>query len=101
MPHVPWSVKNQARMHTVNNLSPYISSVDAISKFPETATALGLTLDKENNLVLIAPWGLEDVLNLVIKPTPMFTETKELAAIYEERIVKKNWKGTWHKVRVY
>ena len=39
--------KNQARMHVVNNMLPYSSSVDAISKFPETATALGVTLDEK------------------------------------------------------
>src|SRR5574342_868194 len=45
IPDIPWSVKNEARMHIRNNLLPYTSSVDAISKFPETATALGVKLD--------------------------------------------------------
>jgi len=96
---VPWSVKNEARMHVVNNIPPYSSSTDAISKFPETATALGLTLDEQNNVVLTAPCGIEDVLNLMIKPTPFFEETKERAKIYEERIAKKNWISVWGKVR--
>jgi hypothetical protein len=100
MPSIPWSVKNQARMHIINDLPPYTSSEDAISKFPETATTLGVKLDKENKLVLTAPWGLEDVLHLEVKPTPYFTETKELAAIYEERMIKKNWKSIWHKIKV-
>jgi uncharacterized protein len=100
MPTIPWSVKNQARMHLINNLAPYTSSEDAISRFPETATALGVKLGKKNNLVLTAPWGLEDVINLVVKPTPYFTETKELTAIYEERMIKKNWKSVWHKIKV-
>src|SRR5690625_1674326 len=100
MPNIPWSVKNEARMHIINNLPPYTSSEDAISKFPETATALGVKLDKENNLVLTAPWGLDDAINLELKPTPYFTETKELAAIYEQRIIKKNWKSIWHKIKV-
>jgi uncharacterized protein len=99
-PNIPWSVKNEARMHVVNNIPPYSSSVDAISKFPETTTALGLTLDEQNNVVLTAPCGIEDVVNLVLKPTPFFEETKERAKIYEERIVKKNWKGIWNKIKV-
>jgi hypothetical protein len=101
LPGVPWSVKNQARMHVINNIPPYTSSEDAISKFPETATALGVKLDKANNLVLTAPCGIEDVLNLEVKPTPFFTETKELAAIYEQRLMKKKWKAIWHKVKVH
>jgi uncharacterized protein len=101
MPEIPWSVKNQARMHVVNQIPPYTSSEDAISKFPETATALGVKLDREDKLVLTAPCGLEDVLNMEIKPTPFFTETKERAAIYEERLIKKNWAAKWPKVKVH
>ncbi|MBT2641951.1 nucleotidyltransferase family protein [Bacillus sp. ISL-41] len=101
MPVIPWSVKNQARMHVVNQIPPYSSSEDAISKFPETATALGVKLDKENKLVLTAPCGLEDVLHMELKPTPFFTETKERAAIYEERLIKKNWTAKWPMVKVH
>ncbi|CAG9619523.1 nucleotidyltransferase family protein [Sutcliffiella rhizosphaerae] len=101
MPNIPWSVKNEARMHIINNFSPYSSSEDAISKFPETATALGVKLDKDNHLVLTSPCGIDDVINLELKPTPYFLETKELAAIYEERIIKKNWKTIWHKIKVH
>nr|WP_202903160.1 nucleotidyltransferase family protein [Paenibacillus gorillae] len=100
-PQIPWSVKNEARMHVVNNIPPYSSSIDAISKFPETATALGLTLDGQNKIVLTAPCGIEDVLKILLKPTPYFEETKERAKIYEERIVKKNWKSIWGKVKVH
>jgi uncharacterized protein len=101
LPGVPWSVKNEARMHVINQIPPYTSSEDAISKFPETATALGVKLDKGNQLVLTAPCGIEDVLNLELKPTSYFTETEERTSIYEERIRKKNWKGIWDRIRVH
>ncbi|NOU74684.1 hypothetical protein GC098_25405 [Paenibacillus sp. LMG 31458] len=58
IPNIPWSVKNQARMHVVNNIPPYSSSLDAMSKFPETATALGLKLDNQDNVLLAAPCGI-------------------------------------------
>jgi Uncharacterized protein conserved in bacteria len=51
-------------------------------------------------VVLAAPCGIEDVLNLLVKPTPYFAETKERAEIYEERIAKKNWKSNWAKIEV-
>ena len=98
---IPWSVKNEARMHVFNDIPPYISSEDAISKFPETATALGVKLDKDNNLILTAPCGINDVINLELKPTPYFKESKERSVIYEERIIKKNWKEIWHKIKVH
>lgn len=56
MPNFPWSVKNEARMHNRNNGQPYSSSVDAISKFPETATAIGVKLDEKDNVILTAPY---------------------------------------------
>jgi uncharacterized protein len=101
LPDVPWSVKNEARMHVMNHIEPYTSAEDAISKFPETATALGVKIDKDNNLILTAPWGVDDVINLELKPTPFFKESKERVAIYRERVIKKNWKGIWDKVNVY
>ncbi|HDW3054289.1 TPA: nucleotidyltransferase family protein [Bacillus cereus] len=82
---IPWSVKNQARMHVVNNMPPYSSSVNAISKFPETATALGVTLDELNNVILTAPCGIEDVLSLQVRPTAHFLKSKERLHIQKFR----------------
>lgn len=99
-PSIPWSVKNQARMHIVNGIPPYTSSVDAISKFPETATALGVKLDEIDRLILTAPHGIQDAVNLTIKPTPYFMETKERMDMYEKRVRNKNWNAIWSMVRV-
>ncbi|MEK4536610.1 nucleotidyltransferase family protein [Peribacillus sp. FSL K6-1552] len=100
IPNIPWSVKNEARMHVKSNMPPYSSSVDAISKFPETAIALGVKLDENDNVILAAPCGISDVINIEVKPTPYFKETKERVEIYEGRITKKNWKSTWYKIKV-
>jgi len=100
-PTIPWSVKNQARMHHVNNVSPYKSSVDAIAKFPETATALGVALDHEGNLMLAAPYGIHDVINLEVRPTSYFKETKERMQIYKNRVLNKRWAMKWLKVKTY
>ncbi|WP_417900426.1 nucleotidyltransferase family protein [Bacillus haimaensis] len=99
-PGIPWSVKNQVRMHQVNNLAPYSSSVDAISKFPETATALGVKLDKDDSVMLAAPCGVEDVLGLKLRPTEFFSKTEERKKIFKDRIQKKNWQFIWTKIEV-
>lgn len=101
LPNIPWSVKNEARMHIKNKMPPYTSCIDAISKFPETATALGVKSDDDHNVILTAPCGIDDVVNLVVKPTPFFTENKERVVIFEERVAKKNWKKTWNKLSIY
>ena len=101
MPNIPWSVKNQARMHVLNNMSPYTSSIDGISKFPETATALGVKLDEKDNVLLAAPWGVKDVINLKVKPTPYYLETDTRISIYENRVIKKGWNSIWRKIEVF
>lgn len=97
---IPWSVKNQARMHVVNNMPSYSSSVDAISKFPETATALGITLDEKNNVILAAPCGIGDVLSLQVRPTAHFLESKERIHMYKNRVIKKNWQSKWPNITI-
>lgn len=97
---IPWSVKNQVRMHHINHNPPYSSARDAMSKFPETATALGLTLSDENGLVLYAPWGVEDAVNGVIRPTPFFREDPDRLRIYRNRLLKKNWKQHWERLTI-
>lgn len=101
LPSVPWSVKNEARMHVINNNPPYSSSVDAISKFPETATALGVTLDAGDRVILTAPCGIEDVLRMHIKPTPYFRDHSDRIGIYQERVIRKNMKAKWPQITVF
>lgn len=91
---IPWSVKNQARMHTVNQVAPYQSSTDGISKFPETATAIGVKLDEKGDLRVIAPYGVKDLLAMKIRPTPYFIESQ----IFQDRLLKKKWSTIWPKV---
>lgn len=97
---IPWSVKNEARMHLIDNFEPFLCSEDAISKFPETVTSLGVKLNDDDQVILTAPFGIEDVINLRVNPTPFFMKTEERAKIYEERIQKKNWQAIWSKIKI-
>lgn len=99
-PSVPWSVKNQARMHRVNGFAPYSSSTDGISKFPETATALGLSLDEHGELRLAAPNGISDVMDMIVRPSPYFRANRQLHSIYETRVAKKNWQAVWTQLQI-
>ena len=92
-PSVNWSVKNQARMHLRNGHSPYKNCYEAISYWPETATAIAVQLNTNNQIEFIAPHGLDDLFNLVVKPTPNFDLTT-----YRNRITYKGWKDTWKKL---
>lgn len=98
MPGLPWSVKNQARMHKINDLPPYRSSVDAISQFPETATALGVKVAESGQLELTAPHGLNDLIAMKVWPTPAFENDERLMTIYRQRLESKKWTQKWPKV---
>ncbi|KNE21113.1 nucleotidyltransferase family protein [Virgibacillus pantothenticus] len=98
---VPWSVKNQARMHNRNHVPPYTSSEDAISKFPETATALGVRLDQNEKVILTAPHGIKDAIQLEVRPTTYFLQTEERMKIYRDRVSEKNWQLIWNKVKIH
>lgn len=100
MPGVPWSVKNEARMHLKNGVEPYESTEDAITKFPETATALGVKLDENDTLILTAPHGIGDVLDMIVRPTPFFAESSLLMETFKKRLEKKNWQARWKNIVV-
>jgi hypothetical protein len=86
-----WSVKNQARMHLRNGESPYISVSDAMKRWPETATATGISLDDHNNVKVIAPHGLDDLFDLVIRRSPYFKDK----AYFYKRVQSKRWQELW------
>ncbi len=90
-----WSVKNQVRMAKRNNTN-YLSLEDALSKFPETATCIAMRLT-ENGYEVLAPHGLDDLFNFVIRPTPISLNNME---IFEKRILKKTWSKRWPQVKI-
>jgi hypothetical protein len=92
-----WSVKNQARMHIVNKEDQYSSTEEAISRWPETVTAIGVTL-KNGELELVAPYGIEDLVNFVVRPTPSFQNKLE---VVRGRVSKKKWVERWPKIKLF
>nr|WP_183599701.1 nucleotidyltransferase family protein [Paenibacillus phyllosphaerae] len=86
-----WSVKNQARMHLRNDDAPYDSLEDALSRWPETATAIGARIDEEDRIHFCAPYGLEDLFALKLRQSPLFLNRD----YYRQRVSSKNWRADW------
>lgn len=94
-PNYRWEVKNQVDMHQHSpNTAPYQSACDAISKYPEKCTAIAVRL-KNDKLELYAPYGLDDIINFRVSPTPHFLEDEERMDVYRKRLVKKKWHEKW------
>jgi hypothetical protein len=95
-PDCRWSVKNQALMAARNGDPPYRSLEDALSHWPETATAVAARLDR-GELSLCAPYGLADLFDLILRPTPNFRGAK--TAIFQRRLKEKRWLTLWPRLR--
>ncbi|CAI8769767.1 nucleotidyltransferase family protein [Pseudomonas zeae] len=90
---VNWSVKNQARMHLRNADPPYQSTTDAMTCWPETATAVAVRLDHHGEVEVSAPLGLEDLFSGVVRPTDRFKSEKY--PLFLDRIRSKAWREIW------
>lgn len=95
-PDVPWSVKNQAPMHSRNGDAPYQSTAEALTRWPETCTAVAVRL-RGDAIEVLAPLGLRDLFELVVRPTPHFQSKLE---IYRSRARAKQWPKRWPRLRI-
>lgn len=91
-PALPWSVRNQARMHVRNGDAPYASTADALRFWLETPTCVAVRLGAQGGLEIIAPYGLEDLFSMSIRPTPRGRVRK---AAYIARLTEKKWLERW------
>ncbi|KOS63206.1 nucleotidyltransferase family protein [Lysinibacillus agricola] len=100
LPNEPWSVKNQARMHVVNNSEPYQSSIDGMAHFPEIPTAIGVRLTN-GILEIAAPHGIKHLVSGIVAPTPYFQKGSPMHEIYKSRVQNKQWESIWPKLQIF
>ncbi|MCG8492892.1 MAG: nucleotidyltransferase family protein [Sneathiellales bacterium] len=96
-PDIPWSVKNQARMHFRNNNHAYENTEDAMRYWLETPTAVAVRLEADNRLTVLAPFGLDDLFQMILRPTP---EGARKMDQFEDRIKNKPWLEHWPDLRI-
>ena len=96
IPGTPWQVRNQARMHVWKNLPQHKSTEDAMLYWLETVTPVGVRLENDDSLTVVAPLGTDDLLNLICRPTAFGRLQR---AEYDERIASKRWRDLWPKVQ--
>jgi hypothetical protein len=94
LPAICWSVHNQARMHARNRDAPYRDTEDAVRHWPETATAVAARIVGDR-VQVIAPHGVDDLVGLIVRPTPAFARKLPL---FRERITAKGWRQLWPKL---
>lgn len=94
-----WSAKNQARIHVENGDQPYKHMEDAMRYWPETCTAVGVTL--ENGILkLIAPHGIADLVNFIARPSSNYKIAHPNLEKFKERLVSKKWQEKWPQIKI-
>jgi hypothetical protein len=102
LPELPWEVINQAGVHLWfeahfgHAVEPLQSLADAIATWPEPATAVGVWLDGDDVLHVIAPHGLGDLLGMRVRRNPARVSVQT----YRERCAAKRYEARWPRVVV-
>ena len=96
LPMINWDVKNQARMHLKHQHSPYKNSADAISRWVEVPTCVGVRLTVENQFIFTAAYGLEHNWSLHVSINPHYPRP----AVYQQRIRDKKWQVLWPRLKI-
>ena len=95
-PDLPWSVRNQARMHERNGHRPYRDVADALAHWAETATAIAARLGPQG-VEILAPFGVDDVLDMIVRPVPAYRSKPE---VLRARLEAKGWLMRWPRLRL-
>jgi hypothetical protein len=97
-PFAEWEIRNQARMHYVNDFQPFTSTADGISHWVETATCIAVK-SVGGKLQFLFCYGTGDLFGLIARPTPFFA-TGELLNRFYTRVAEKRWQERWPELRV-
>ena len=101
-PEFKWEVVNQAAVHTWlkpqgnQKAEPFRSLVEGVASWPEFATCVGVSLGSSGQIEVVAPHGLTDLFEMVVRWNPKRV-SKE---VYQERVAKKRFSARWSRVKV-
>lgn len=101
-PQIPWEVTNQAGVHLWfeahfgHPVEPLRSLEHAIASWPETATAVGVRLEADERLTVLAPLGLDDLFAGVVRRNP----ARVSVATYLQRVRSKRYAERWPRLQI-
>lgn len=77
------------------SITPYPSAEEAIDTWPTTASAVGMQRKEEGEFSIYAPFGLEDLFGMIVRPNKrLITEN-----VYREKAEK--WKARWPELTIF
>lgn len=93
-------VRNQARVHLWfqgrfgEPYEPLLSTDEAPSRFVAPCFAVGVRLEADDTISVVAPFGLEDVFSLTIRPNP----SRPVAKGWDKSVASA--RGRWPEITV-
>jgi len=99
---VPVEIVNEARVYLwykkqfgyPTDQDQYKSAEEAISAWPTTATAVGVRKNENGEFQVYAPFGLDDLLGMIVRPNkPKITEK-----VFQDKVDR--WTKIWPKLKV-
>jgi hypothetical protein len=102
MPTLRWEVTNQATVHQWfasalgQHVPPLRSLEEGVATWPEYATCVGVYLNPDDSIGIVAPHGLDDLFELRVRHNPV----RASAAAYRQRVQSKQFGERWPKLRI-
>ncbi|MFC4200875.1 nucleotidyltransferase family protein [Candidimonas humi] len=102
LPGLNCEVTNQARVHDwyANTfglqVAPLSSLEDGLATWPEYATCVGVFLDEDEFLHVVAPHGLDDLFELRVRHNP----SRVTFDTFMQRVQSKRFKEKWPKLTI-
>lgn len=96
-PSIRWEVTNQALIHhwfltQHSQIVPQLCSLaEGVATWPEYATCVGVRLNMDNSIEVIAPHDLEDLFQLRLRHNPM----RASSVVFNERVASKRFIERW------
>jgi hypothetical protein len=94
-PDVKWDVKNQAGVHLWRDIEPRTSLEDGLRSWTEPATAVGVRLEADDSLTIVAPFGLNDLFGMKFRRNPWIPDE-----VFRDRVATKHIAERWPRVEV-
>jgi hypothetical protein len=101
-PSTPWEATNQAFVHKWfegyfgHPVEPLLSLEDAVATWPEFATSVGVCLNAQDQIEVIAPHGLDDLFSMRVQRNPRRVSLET----YRARVQQKQYAQRWPRVTV-
>ena len=96
---VEWEPSNQAAAHRLGLpgvTQPPLSLEATLATWPETVTSIGVRLNPDDSLTIIAPFGLDDLFEMKLRRNPACLTQEQ----YQQRLRRKGIRESWPLVSV-